>query len=231
MNHNGWQEVESILDRYDVKPIVGIIPDSSDPLFCWEEDPRFWTETVQRWIAKGWTIAQHGYHHVYHPCKDGSHSEFSDLSYEEQMFRIKTGYEVMVNKGCQPSCFFAPGHTFDNTTIDVCRDFGRFDFISDGYALYPYQEKGMLFFPSIFDTPHRILPFGVYTFILHPSFTKQSAFSQLDRFISSNRKSFSSATEVLLRCNKMREKSAIEKTIHPTITTLRKIRKMLLIGR
>lgn len=53
MNPQGWQAVEDILDKYGVKPIVGIIPDNRDPLFIWKEDPDFWTETVQRWQNKG----------------------------------------------------------------------------------------------------------------------------------------------------------------------------------
>lgn len=52
MNHEKWRKVEKLLDKYDIKPIVGIIPNSKDDLFKWEKDERFWETTVKRYIQK-----------------------------------------------------------------------------------------------------------------------------------------------------------------------------------
>ena len=49
MNPHGWEKMERLLDKYNIRPIVGIIPDNKDVLFTWEEDPDFWTETVTQW--------------------------------------------------------------------------------------------------------------------------------------------------------------------------------------
>ena len=190
MNKENWQKVEDLLDKYGIKPIVGVIPDSNDALFRWENDPCLWSETVKRWKEKDWVIAQHGYHHVYHICENGIRFEFVGLSYEEQMQLIRNGYEALLSHDVVPECFFAPAHTFDDTTVDVIRDSGLFTFISDGYAFYPYKEREMLFLPSVFDTAHKILPFGVYTFILHPSFTTESELLHFDAFIKKNRQFF-----------------------------------------
>ena len=148
MNKNGWDKIETILDKYNVKPIVGTIPDSRDSLFVWEEDPSFWTKTVMRWKEKDWVIAQHGCHHVYHACENGVKSEFVDLNYDDQMALIQYGYNELKKHNVTPTCFFAPAHTFDDITVDVCRDSRYFDYISDGHALYPFKERNMLFYQA-----------------------------------------------------------------------------------
>ncbi len=227
MNHELWETVEKILDKNNIKPIVGVIPDSHDKLFTWEEDVRFWDETVQRWQNKGWTIAQHGLHHVYHDCEGGLRSEFVGLSYDEQKRIIDEGHKKLLAHHCHPTCFFAPAHTFDDTTVDVCRDSGYFDFISDGYALYPYKERDMLFFPSIFDTPHAILPFGVYTFVLHPSFTLPNDMKHFEQFCEKHRENFKPVPEIMKEISAQREKNLAEKMIQPSINAARKLRKII----
>ena len=227
MNHKGWSRIEEILDKNNIKPIVGVIPESKDLLFTWEEDPEFWEKTVARWQNKGWTIAQHGCYHVYRDCGNGIRSEFTGLSYDEQIELIEHGYLELKKHNVNPTCFFAPAHTFDDTTVDVIRDCGHFDFISDGHAIYPYKENNMLFFPSIFDTAHKLLPFGVYTFVLHPSFTTDREFEHLEEFIKKNKEFFLPVNEILEQCNKNRKRNVIEKLIKPTITVIRKMRKFI----
>lgn len=227
MNQEGWQSVEDMLDRYGIQPIVGVIPDCRDPLFTWEEDPNFWTQTVKRWQEKGWTIAQHGCHHAYHDCGNNLRSEFIGLSYDEQMNLIRKGYDALKAHDVEPECFFAPAHTFDEITVDVCRDSGYFKYISDGYAFYPYCEQDMLFIPSIFDTPHKILPFGAYTFILHPSFTTEKWLNDFETFIRNNRAQFVSTQQLLATVNPKRKRNLIERGIHPTIKAVRKIRNVV----
>lgn len=227
MNKAGWEKVENLLDKYKIKPIVGIIPDSQDSLFTWDEDSKFWTETVARWQTKGWTIAQHGCHHVYHECDNGLRSEFIGLTYQEQMNLIQLGYNKLKQNNVTPTCFFAPAHTFDNTTVDVCRDSGLFSFISDGYSIYPFAERSMLFFPSIFDTAHKILPFGVYTFVLHPSFTTEKELIHFEEFIKSNQKSFIPVPEILESIDTNRKITLPEKGIAPTIRIIRRLRRKI----
>ena len=146
MNDKNWNKVENLMDKYEIKPIVGIIPDSLDPDFYWPKLENFWTETAKRWVDKGWIIAQHGCHHLFMPHIK---SEFAGLSYEEQNLLIRKGYDIMCSHGIKPNCFFSPAYTFDNTTIDVCRDTGYYSFLSDGYALFPHTYKGMSFLPVL----------------------------------------------------------------------------------
>ena len=228
MNHNRWREVEELLDRYNIKPIVGIIPESRDKLFTWKTDENFWNVTVKRYIEKDWVIAQHGCYHLYHKTSEGKMSEFIGLSYEEQFKLIENGHEILKSHGVKPKCFFAPAHTFDDITIDVCRDTGYFDFISDGSSLYPYKYRDMLFYPNLFDTPYKILPFGVYTFVVHPNFVTDNGLKNLETFIKRNRKYFMDFENIDSNINKNKERTLTDKCIENTINIMRKFKSKLL---
>ena len=41
MNHANWNRMEYLLDKYSVRPIVGVIPENQDPDFAWENDKHF----------------------------------------------------------------------------------------------------------------------------------------------------------------------------------------------
>lgn len=224
MNYEGWHKVEQLLEKYNIKPIVGIIPESKDKLFTWNESEDFWNVTVKRYIKKKWIIAQHGCHHLYHLTNDENYSEFIGLCYNEQFDLIKKGYEILKKHGVKPKCFFAPAHSFDDITVDVCRDLGYFDFISDGNSLYPYKYRDMLFYPNLFDTPFKILPFGVYTFILHPNFVTDSELERLEKFIIKNRKYFKNFDEIDFNINKNRKRTFFDKCIEKIIGFIRKIK-------
>lgn len=224
MNHKRWGEVEDLLDKYNIKPIVGIIPESKDDLFSWDTNEDFWSTTVKRYIDKEWVIAQHGCYHLYHKTSEGKMSEFIGLSYEEQFKLIKRGHDILESHGVKPMCFFAPAHTFDDTTIDVCKDTGYFDFISDGNSLYPYKYRGMLFYPNLFDTPCKILPFGVYTFVLHPSFVTDKQLNDLEIFIKKNKKYFIDFKNIDSNINKTRTRSFLDKSVERIINIIRKFK-------
>ena len=81
---------------------------------------------------------------------------------------IRTGINLLKDHGVCPKCFFAPAHTFDRNTVEAYKKADEIKFISDGYALRPYKKAGMIFIQAVFDTPHK-MPFGLNTFVFHPS--------------------------------------------------------------
>ena len=220
MNLDKWIRVEGILDQYQIRPIVGIIPDSFDKSFNWPEHSDFWTETAARYVKKGWTIAQHGCHHFY---QEHTKSEFTGLCYEKQEALIRKGYEIMRSKGIIPTCFFAPAHSFDAITIDVCRDTGYFAFISDGMALFPYQYRDMLFVPVMFGAPHAIFPVGVFTFCLHPNTMGDHQFARLEAFIAKHKEKFFDVGHILNITDKNRKKNIIDLAFSGGLKLKRKI--------
>jgi hypothetical protein len=224
MHKEKWFQVETILEQYDIQPIVGIIPDSKDQTFAWSENTEFWTNTVARYIKKNWIIAQHGCHHLY---QKGTKSEFIGLTYEEQKNLIYKGNCILKEHGVIPTCFFAPAHTFDDITIDVCRDSGFFRFISDGQALYPYQYRGMNFLPALFDTPRAISPFGIFTFILHPNQMTNTDFKRLINFCNKYKKRFLTTENIFHLVDTKRKRNIFERTVGVNINFARKLRKYI----
>lgn len=104
MDRGKWLRMESILDKYGCRPIVGIIPASLDKEFDYPEDPAFWTETAKRYQDKGWLVAQHGCHHLYHK-HNGLDTEFMGLSCDEQKDLLRKGYEIMLGHGIARGLF------------------------------------------------------------------------------------------------------------------------------
>ena len=71
MDWNRFYRVKAIFDKYKVKPLIGVVPDNQDDgLKCGEFHEDFW-EYVVSLEKSGWTIAQHGYRHIYETDKSG----------------------------------------------------------------------------------------------------------------------------------------------------------------
>ena len=191
MNHESWDRMDALLRKYGVKPLVGVIPDNQDPEFSWTEDEHFW-EKMQAWEEEGYTIAMHGLHHKYLPAKrrkyfqrsHGVNTEFAGVPIEEQRRMLMEGEKILRKHGLTPTCFFAPAHTYDANTVKVLAEgVGNIRYISDGYALAPYQEAGMVFLPTICDRPTPF-PVGVFTFVFHPGTMTEVRFRRLEKFLN-----------------------------------------------
>ncbi len=56
MNVSTWERIEELLDNYNIKPIVGIIPNNKDTLlnkmFKNQKDAKFW-DKARKWQDKG----------------------------------------------------------------------------------------------------------------------------------------------------------------------------------
>ena len=225
MNEENWIKIENLLNKYNIKPIVGIIPDTQDESFLkYGTIDDFWNKYALKWKKGGWIIAQHGLHHK---LSTTVRTEFKGKTYNEQKDIIEMGYNLLVNKNIQPKCFFAPAHTFDDTTIKVCKDLDYFEFISDGYAFYPYREQGVLFIPSVFDTPHVISKNGIYTFVYHPNNMSDSQFEYLEKFIDQYNENFKVDINTIISEFKNRKRNFKDNILKISIKTYRFLRKIV----
>lgn len=230
MNHVNWNRIELLLDKYGVKPIVGVIPDNTDEDFSWEYDDGFWGRICE-WQKKGLELSVHGLHHNlhYHEAKgyfQHSHSvntEFAGIDYDIQFDMINTGREILNNHGIYTRSFFAPAHTFDFNTVQAVKKLD-FAFISDGYALKPYQKKGMTFIPSICDGPFN-MRYGTYTYVFHPSMMKDKHFQRLELFLKNNRENMITVDNALLDIRK--NQGIIGNVIEYMIYVARAIRRIV----
>jgi len=191
MNSKSWEKIEKILQNYSVCPIVGVIPDCLDKSTSFQNkyDDSFWTK-VLNWQINGWTIFIHGYHHKLNRIPNGTktffknvetHSEFVGLSVSMQRNYIRDSIRIFKEHKIAAKGFFAPGHTFDANTVSVLAENG-INYISDGYDIKPFIKCNVTFIPTMFDTPRK-MPYGLFTFVFHPSSMKENDYLYLDNFL------------------------------------------------
>ena len=87
----------------------------------------------------------------------------------------------MAGEGVASDIFMAPSHALDITTMRALRQTG-FRFVTDGVALWPYEERGLIFVPQLFSYP-RHFGVGIYTLCYHLDTMDDSSFQVLLRFV------------------------------------------------
>jgi len=173
MKRDIWFKFERILDDFQIKPIIGIIPDCKDPKLYYEKPMNDFWDWVKHLEQKGWIIAMHGYQHLYTTKDSGivglnNYSEFAGLPYEIQAEKIKKAWNIFLSQGIKPKFWMAPAHSFDLNTLKVLKEFTDIEFITDGFAIFPYTAYGFKWLPQQL-WKFRKLPFGVWTICLHPN--------------------------------------------------------------
>lgn len=192
MNYDQFKRAEKLLDRYNVKPLIGVIPDCKDPDLCIEnESPHFW-EYVNNLKIKGYTIAMHGLNHVFDSKTRGTintsyKSEFAGHSVEVQLAKLLKGREILEKHGIFTDIFFAPAHSYDRNTIRALKLAG-FKYLSDGKSSKPYVLDGIKLLPTRNYNILRFVPilYGTYIFHTHEwvSKEKEKDFSILERLLN-----------------------------------------------
>ncbi|MBR4832619.1 MAG: DUF2334 domain-containing protein [Butyrivibrio sp.] len=151
MDWDKFLRFKKVLDEHDVKPLIGVVPDNKDEKLgvgSFRED--FW-EYVRDLQKSGWTIALHGFNHVY-TTKDpgifpiGGKSEFAGHPYSVQDDMLREGRRIFKSHGINTDIFMAPSHSFDKNTIKALKKNG-FHKITDGFGRYPFERFGMTFYP------------------------------------------------------------------------------------
>ena len=227
MNAAQWRRMECLLDKYSVRPMVGIIPSNADTKQMIEkEDGLFW-EKALAWQNKGWTIALHGFDHCYISSNAGinplwNRSEFAGVSLEEQKQKVRDGVNILESHGLAPKYFFAPSHTFDDNTLTALKEESEIRIISDTIATKPYKQGDFIFIPQIGGHCVEMPLSGMYTFCFHPNTMNDDAFNALESFIQKHKEEFFGFDEIDL--NGVRGKSMKDKVISWLYFTQRKLR-------
>lgn len=213
MDVKKWERIETLFDKYYIKPIVGVIPNNQDPdmVEVYLRDLEFWNKVVN-WEKKGWAVALHGYTHVFETNEGGinpvnNRSEFAGVSLERQKEKIKMGYDILTKKGITPNIFFAPAHTFDENTLIALKEETNIRIISDTIANNIYFRDGFYFVPQQ-SGKARKLPFKIVTFCYHPNIMKDIDYENLEKFLKTENKNFISIKDVQY---KEREKNILDK--------------------
>lgn len=205
MKSESWGPLESLLDELGIKPLVGVVPDNRDPkLMCSPAEADFWGR-VRRWQAKGWDVALHGLHHVYHPIPPGGmpllrltdESEFVGLPLEEQKRLISTGYATMAAEGVNPRIFMAPSHSFDKLTLQALREVTDIRIIADGHALRAFDASGFTWIPQQL-WRYIDMPFGIWCICLHPNTMNQAELHKISADLRRHAARFITASDALM---------------------------------
>jgi predicted deacetylase len=194
-NLEKWDYLESLLDKFKIKPIVCVIPDNKDRqlLRNGSFDHHFW-DRVHRWVCKDWLVALHGSTHEYTTDKKGlvplnNYSEFAGVPISIQREKIRKGYNILLENGIKSKIWVAPAHTFDKNTLKVLRDETDIRVISDGLAMYPYNQYGFFWIPQQmwgFKKKEK----GVWTICLHPDVTDSAFIDDLFDSVGENKSHF-----------------------------------------
>lgn len=182
-----WDRIESLLDKYQVKPIVAVIPDNSDQSLMLSPLDQFFWSRVQQWQRKDWELALHGYQHNFHKVDKSSlifpfydRSEFGGLSLELQSKKIKAGVNILRSHNINPKVWIAPAHSFDRETMTALMNETDISIISDGLTVHPYFWQGFHFVPQqLWWFRRRYL--GVWTVCLHPDTMTEDDFRALEK--------------------------------------------------
>ena len=207
MNWNLMEKTELLFQKYDIKPVLGVVPNNKDTEFLsFPKRNDFW-EKVREWKSKGWEIAMHGYTHVYDKmCKKsedyfnyGGGSEFTGHTLEMQTLRIKNGLKKFEDEKIKIRTFFAPNQTYDKNTFIALKNCGIHEVI-DGYGLMPYTQNNMRFIPQLFNKVI-LLPFGIQSTKLHLNLWKQEDFEEFEKFIAKNSNKIITYDQALAKIN------------------------------
>jgi len=146
MNWAIWEEIEAQFIRFDIRPILAVVPVNQDAELVIDPPKEGFWERVRRWQAMGWTIALHGYQHRYVNNNPGilrltCRSEFAGLPRAEQEAKLKRGIAIFALHGIRVDAWVAPSHTFGRKHVDLLSDLGV-SLIVDGLLRRPFTAKG-----------------------------------------------------------------------------------------
>ena len=228
MSWEMMDKCQKLLNYYDLKPVMGVIPDNQDnELLKYPKRENFW-EIVKKWELNDWSIAMHGYNHLYDKetnKKDffnyGGRSEFFGHSYEDQLSKIKKGLEIFEKNNIQIDTFFAPNHTYDRNTFKALKNSGILKII-DGYGLMPYSFNDIRFVPQLFYKLY-LLPFGIQSAQIHINYWSDKDYTNFKKFIEKHHKKVISADFAFSKISN----SYLHKIINFTFEKLLKLKRLV----
>ena len=226
MNWKIMDMCEILFDKYNIKPLLGIIPLNKDPeLLKLSKNTQFWNR-VESWERKGWEITMHGCNHLYTQKsfkKDifnyGGQSEFYGLDYLTQLNKIKIGLEEFKKRKINIRSFFAPNHIYDENTLKALKDSG-INIIIDGYGLFPFYKNEILFIPQLF-YKEIFLPFGIQSTQLHINEWNENNFENFSLFISKYYKKIVDLNYVIEIANPNKIQNCLNYIVEKSLKTIR----------
>jgi len=171
MNHERFRRFTALLDKYEIKPILGVIPQNLDNTLISDDEDKHFFENMRKLQEQNYTISIHGYQHHYTTTDAGfmgvnKYSEFASILPLVQKQKIENAVKIIKDNGLNSSMFMAPAHSFDYCTMKILKENGV-DFITDGFYLFPKKIHNIWFLPHQFWSFREVKLSGIFTFGLH----------------------------------------------------------------
>lgn len=204
MDWERFYAFKALLDRYQVKPLIGVVPDNRDENLKGSKNGApadFWVY-VKELQKDGWVIAMHGHRHIYSTKKGGvfplnDFSEFAGLPFEVQKEKLSDGREMLATKGIETDIFMAPAHSYDKNTLKALRDTG-FKSLTDGFGNKPYRWDGLTFYPISFKLSRTLrAKSGYSTMVVHTGTVTDEELKQYDKWFANKQINWISFGEYL----------------------------------
>jgi hypothetical protein len=190
MDLHKWNPFFELFDKYDIKPIIAVIPFNRDPkMIIGKPDLMFW-DKVRQWQKKGYHIAMHGYEHLYSNNERGliglnNYSEFAGVPFEKQCEMLSNAFCKFQVENIKTKIFVAPAHSFDKNTLKALRKVTTITQISDGFFLNPIKMHGLNWIPQQLWVPKNKKN-GLWTICYHPETSNNSILNMLELFLENN---------------------------------------------
>ncbi len=200
VSRTGWERFLPLIEEFNIRPIVAIVPDNQDSdLERAEPDPEFWAR-MRQLEAAGATIALHGYQHL---CLSGGRSlvqlhhrtEFAGVDAATQAQWIDAGLRILRGQGLNPRVWVAPRHGFDRNTLAALRR-AEIGVLSDGFARVPFTRGGLTWVPQQLWAPVEKSK-GLWTICVHTNSARALLVDQLKDFLRLHAAQFTSVDRVL----------------------------------
>ncbi|MBQ6993266.1 MAG: DUF2334 domain-containing protein [Lachnospiraceae bacterium] len=183
---------KELCDLYQVKPLIGVVPENQDAMLHIDEERDDFWECLLQLEKEGWVIAQHGYTHIYSTKKKGCFplnaiSEYAGKPYEEQLANLKKGKQILESHGIYTDIFMAPAHSYDKNTLKALKEAG-FRKMTDGFGDRPYEWKGLTFYPISFKQSNSLKQErGYTTFVIHANTMNDKDFERYEKLFAEHK--------------------------------------------
>ena len=208
MDWEKFLRFKELCDRYQVRPLVGVVPDNRDACLHITEPEAapindFWNYLTDL-EKEGWCIAQHGVTHIYTTKRMGCFplnrlSEFAGIAYGKQYEALKRGRDILREHGIRTDMFMAPAHSFDRNTIRALKKLG-FRRMTDGFGDRPYLRQGMIFYPISYRQESVLAnrgKKGYTTFVVHTNTMNDRDFERYEQLFAAHRDRLLSYADLL----------------------------------
>lgn len=204
MDWERFLKFKTLLDNYQVKPLIGVVPDNRDDNLKGSQKgaPEDFWKYIKGLQAEGWCIAMHGYQHTYTTSKGGmfplnDFSEFAGVPYEKQLMMLMEGKEILAQKGILTDIFMAPAHSYDKNTLRALKEAG-FLKLTDGFGKCPYTMKGLSFYPISFRLGSTLRKKnGCSTMVVHTGTIRENEWQTYEGYFRNEKVSWMNYTDYL----------------------------------